>query len=37
MAHNRFVRAIDDPSKFRLDEIIATASARLRRRRSGPG
>jgi acetoacetate decarboxylase len=27
MAHNRFVRAIDDPSKFRLDEIIATASA----------
>ena len=28
MAHNRFVRAIDDPSKFRLDEIIATASAK---------
>ena len=27
MAHNRFVRAIDDPSTFRLDEIIATASA----------
>src|SRR5690349_10317684 len=27
MAHNRFVRAIDDPSQFRLDEIIATASA----------
>ena len=27
MAHNRFVRAIDDPSRFRLDEIIATASA----------
>jgi hypothetical protein len=27
MAHNRFVRAIDDPSQFRLDEIIATGSA----------
>jgi hypothetical protein len=27
MAHNRFVRAIDDPSTFRLDEIIATGSA----------
>lgn len=27
MAHNRFVRAIDDPSSFRLDEIIATGSA----------
>jgi len=27
MAHNRFVRAIDDSSKFRLDEIIATGSA----------
>lgn len=28
MAHNRFVRAIDDPASFRLDEIIATGSAR---------
>jgi acetoacetate decarboxylase len=27
MAHNRFVRAIDDPSQYRLDEVIATASA----------
>ena len=27
MAHNRFVRAIDDPSRFRLDEIITTGSA----------
>jgi hypothetical protein len=27
MAHNRFVRAIDDPARFRLDEIIATGSA----------
>lgn len=27
MAHNRFVRAIDDPSTMRLDEIISTSSA----------
>jgi acetoacetate decarboxylase len=27
MAHNRFVRAIDDPAAFRLDEIISTSSA----------
>jgi len=27
MAHNRYVRAIDDPSRFRLDEIIATSAA----------
>jgi acetoacetate decarboxylase len=27
MAHNRFVRAIDDPSRMRLDEIIATGAA----------
>jgi acetoacetate decarboxylase len=28
MAHNRFVRAIDDPSRLRLDEIVATGAAR---------
>jgi hypothetical protein len=27
MAHNRFVRAIDDPSVMRVDEIIATGAA----------
>lgn len=29
MAHNRFVRAIDDPSTMRLDEIITTSSAQF--------
>jgi hypothetical protein len=27
MAHNRFVRAIDDPAALRLDEIVATGAA----------
>jgi hypothetical protein len=27
MAHSRTVRAIDDPSRFRLDEIIVTGAA----------
>jgi hypothetical protein len=27
MAHNRFVRAIDEPATLRLDEIVATGSA----------
>lgn len=29
MAHNRFVRAIDNPSRMRLDEIIVTGSAKV--------
>lgn len=29
MAHNRFVRAIDDPHRLRLDEIITTSSAQF--------
>jgi len=28
MAHNRFVRAIDDPTQLRLDEIVVTGAAR---------
>jgi len=29
MAHNRFVRAIDDPSRFRLDEVISSGAAEV--------
>ena len=29
MAHNRFIRAIDDPSTFRLDELISSGAAEV--------